>query len=53
MTKLKNKKRLGLTIPISLYKMITDKASYQGKTINSICLDIFWEYFDAKAKDAR
>lgn len=44
------KKRLGLTIPNILYKEITDKAKYQGKTINAVCLEIFWDYFEKKTK---
>ena len=40
------KKRLGLSVPENLYKSIIDKADYQGKTINSTCIDIFWEYFE-------
>ena len=40
------KKRLGLTVPIRLHKKLVDKAEYQGKTINALCLDIFWEYFE-------
>jgi len=46
--KVTNKKRLGLNIPVALYKKINDRAQYQGKTINSTCLDIFWEYFEQK-----
>lgn len=42
------KRRLGLTIPETLYDKISDKAQYHGKTINSTCLDIFWEYFESK-----
>lgn len=41
-----SKKRLGLSVPENLYKSIVDKADYQGKTINSTCIDIFWEYFE-------
>ena len=43
-----DKKRLGLTIPKSLYEKIVSLAEYQGKTINSVCLDIFWNYFEQK-----
>lgn len=43
-----NKKRLGLSIPISLYDKLLDKAKFQGKTLNSLCLEIFWEYFESK-----
>lgn len=43
-----NKKRLGLTVPLVLHKLLQDKAKYQGKTINALCLEIFWEYFEAK-----
>lgn len=46
--KMTNKKRLGLTVPAILYEKILDKANYQGKTLNSICLDILWEYFEKK-----
>ncbi len=48
-----NKKRLGLAIPKKLYEYIKYKAEYQGKTINSMCLDIFWEYFESKEKSKR
>lgn len=44
----KQKRRLGLTIPLSLHEKLLDKAEYQGKTINATCLDIFWEYFEEK-----
>ena len=44
------RKRLGLAIPKKLYEHIKHKAEYQGKTINSMCLDIFWEYFESKEK---
>ncbi len=40
-----NRKRLGLAIPIKLYELIKDYAEYHGKTINAVCLDIFWDYF--------
>ena len=42
------KKRLGLAIPIVLHKKLQEKARYQGKTINTLCLEIFWEYFEKK-----
>lgn len=42
------KRRLELRITKRLYEKISDRASYQGKTINSTCLDIFWEYFENK-----
>ncbi len=42
----KSKKRLGLSIPIVLYQQIAEKAEFQGKTINSLCVDIFWKYFE-------
>lgn len=44
------KRRLGLAVPKSLYEKISDKARYHGKTINSTCLDIFWEYFESKER---
>ena len=47
------RKRLGLAIPKKLYEHIKHKAEYQGKTINSMCLDIFWEYFESKEKSKR
>lgn len=40
------KKRLGLSIPRNLYDKIVEKANYQGKTINAMCLEIFWDYFE-------
>lgn len=42
------KRRLGLAVPKLLYEKISDRAAYQGKTINSTCLDIFWEYFETR-----
>lgn len=45
------KKRLGLSVPTSLYEKLADLSEYQGKTINSLCLDIFWRYFDDKPSD--
>lgn len=47
-----NKKRLGLTIPDALHKKIQGAAQYQGKTINSVCLEIFWDYFERKGHKA-
>jgi hypothetical protein len=41
---MQERKRLGLAIPYPLYKKIVEEARGQGKTINSICLDIFWEW---------
>jgi len=43
-----NKKRLGLRIPHSLYKQIAAKSAHQGKTINSLCLEIFWKFFETE-----
>ncbi len=40
------RKRLGLSLPENLYGRIKDKAEYHGKTINSFCLDVFWDYFE-------
>lgn len=40
------KKRLGLCIPEKLYKEIKAEAEYRGRTINSICLEILWKFFD-------
>lgn len=42
------KKRLGLTVSDALYKKIKNRAQYQGKTLNSLCLDIFWDYFEQR-----
>lgn len=42
------RKRLGLSVPWILYQKLRKKAEYQGKTLNAMCLEIFWEYFDAK-----
>lgn len=47
-TNMTQRKRLGLTIPIVLYNKIVQKAEYQGKTINAVCLEIFWGYFEGK-----
>jgi hypothetical protein len=43
-----NKKRLGLAIPLTLYEKIKGEAGYRGKTINALCLDVLWEYFESK-----
>ena len=39
-------KRLGLRVPINLYGKVKDKADLQGKTINALCLEMFWLFFD-------
>lgn len=46
------RKRLGLAIPTVLYEKIANKAKYQGKTINAVCLEIFWDYFENKVSDS-
>ncbi|MDO4470953.1 MAG: hypothetical protein Q4C84_14040 [Bacillota bacterium] len=46
------KKRLGLAIPVVLYEKILEQAKYQGKTLNSLCLEIFWEYFESREKSS-
>ena len=43
------KKRLGLSVPRTLYEKLKNKADYQGKTINSLCLEIFWDYFEIQS----
>jgi hypothetical protein len=40
----KKKKRLGLAVPIGHYEALRAESSRQGKTINSLCLDIFWAW---------
>ena len=40
------RKRLNLAILPALYAKIKDMAERKGKTMNSICIDIFWEYFE-------
>lgn len=40
------KKRLGLNISMHLYQRLQKKAEYQGKTMNALCNDILWKYFD-------
>lgn len=42
------KRRLGLTLPPVLHQKIVDVARYQGKTINAMCLEIFWNYFEQR-----
>ena len=46
-----NKKRLGLTVSVPLYEKLMAIATYQGKTLNSTCLDIFWNYFEQRKDD--
>jgi hypothetical protein len=46
----KNKRRLGLAIPVTLYEKLVHNASYQGKTLNSLCLDIFWAWANQQEK---
>lgn len=46
-----NKKRLGLAVPEMLYVKLKEKANYQGKTMNAMCLEIFWNYFEQKKED--
>lgn len=41
-----NKKRLGLAVPLWMYQRLCDLAGMKGSTINALCLDIFWEYFN-------
>ena len=48
MTQEKDAKRLGLRVPKNLYIKLTDRAKYQGKTLNGLCLDMFWKYFEEK-----
>ena len=45
-----NKKRLGLSLPEALYERLRDKAEYHGKTLNAICLEIFWNYFEDRER---
>lgn len=40
------KKRLGLNVSIHLYQKLQKKAEYQGKTMNALCNDILWKYFE-------
>lgn len=42
------KRRLGLTLPLVLHEKIVDVARYQGKTLNAMCLEIFWDYFERR-----
>lgn len=30
-----------------------EQDKYQGKTLNALCLEIFWEYFEAKEEIKR
>jgi len=46
-------KRIGLRVPYSLYEKILGKADTRGKTINSFCLDVFWQYFEKVEKDKK
>ena len=48
MTQEINAKRLGLRVPENLYVKMVDKARHQGKTLNGLCLELFWIYFDEK-----
>lgn len=48
-----NKKRMGLAVPINLYNKMVELAKYHGKTINALCLEIFWDYFEDKQKIKR
>lgn len=49
----KDKRRLGLTISLPLYNKLVELAEYHGKTINSTCIDIFWQYFETRHKEAQ
>ena len=44
--KVTTKKRLGLSVSIHLYQKLQKKAEYQGKTMNALCNDILWKYFE-------
>ena len=48
-----NKKRLGLRVPESLYMKLSDKSEEQGKTMNALCLEIFWIYFKKEESVSR
>lgn len=45
---MKKRKRMGLAVPLTLHKKLVSRAEYQGKTINALCLDIFWDYFEKR-----
>ena len=51
--KVTNKKRLGLSIPKVLYDKLLSKSEYEGKTLNGVCLEIFWNYFKKNKMDLK
>ena len=40
-----------MAVPEMLYVKLKEKANYQGKTMNAMCLEIFWNYFEQKKED--
>lgn len=38
-----NKKRIGITVPITLYTRLRDEADYTGNTINALIRNILWK----------
>lgn len=41
-----NKKRIGLAVPIGLYQMLKDEATYTGHTLSSLILQVLWDWHD-------
>ena len=43
-----NKKRIGLNIPLELYNVLKEEAIYTGYTLNSLILQILWDWIENK-----
>lgn len=43
-----HKKRLGLTVPIGLYNLMKSETEYTGQTLNSLVLQILWDWAKEK-----
>jgi len=47
------RKRLGLSIPISLYDIMKNETAYTGQTLNALILQILWDWAKKNPSTAR
>lgn len=47
-----NRKRVGITIPIGLYKELKEEADFSGQTLNGLIRQILWDWIEEKKKEA-
>lgn len=45
------RKRLGLSIPISLYEIMKSEVAYTGQTLNALILQILWDWTKTNAQN--